>query len=61
MKPRAESCGVQAAEAKEATSTEASAFDMRERGAQELTLAFGRNGRRRSGEPRFSAPQYKEV
>jgi hypothetical protein len=56
MKPRAESCGGQTAEAKEATSTEASAFETRARGARELTLAFGRNGLRRSGEPCFRGP-----
>jgi hypothetical protein len=54
MKAGGESCGAQAAEAKEAPSTAASASFMRERGAQKLTQAFGRNGRRRSADPAFS-------
>ena len=50
MKAGAKSCGAQTAEAKEAPSTAASAFVMRERGAQKLTKASAEMGDRRSGD-----------
>lgn len=54
MEAVGEICGAQTAEAKEAPSTGASVLDILERGAEALTPAFGRNGRRRSGDPSFS-------
>jgi len=44
MKKGVESCGAQAAQAKEATSTGANVLEIPERGAQEPTLAWAEMG-----------------
>jgi len=54
MKKGVESCGAQAAQAKEATSTGANVLEIPERRSAGADAGLGRNGRRRSDDYFFS-------